>query len=222
MSQLTATWLGRMRYAEAAARQEAVRRRILDGHPGAEQVLLLEHAPVITLGRGARAEHVLASEEALARRGIELERSTRGGDVTYHGPGQLVVYPVIRLPRGVVAHVEAMAQAVVDVAATVGVTARFRRDCPGVWVNEQAKLAAFGVHVHRRVASHGVALNVSTALEAFELIVPCGLAGTRATSLQAETGRLLAVHDMVAPFLSAFSRALGREIVIREDELPAA
>ncbi len=133
--------------------------------------------------------------------------------MTYHGPGQLVAYPVMRLATGVVAHVQAMAEAAIAVAAAHGVQAAFRRDCPGVWCADRTKLAAFGVHVHRRVAIHGVALNVSTALDAFELIVPCGLAGTRATSLSAEAGRPIALVETLLPFAAAFARATGRVVV---------
>ncbi|HZS35643.1 MAG TPA: lipoyl(octanoyl) transferase LipB [Polyangia bacterium] len=211
MTPLAAVWLGRVGYAAAVELQERLRRRILDGDRGAETLLLVEHDAVITLGRGARAEHVLASPSELRARGVAVERSSRGGDVTYHGPGQLVAYPVMRLERGVVAHVEAMAAACIDVAASLGVRARFRRECPGVWVGDD-KLAAFGVHVHRRVAAHGVALNVSTALDAFDLIVPCGLKNTRATSLAALTGRALAPADLAPPFADAFARAAGRAI----------
>lgn len=205
-------WLGRVGYGRAAELQESLRRRILDGDEAAETLLLLEHDPVVTLGRSAEAGHVLASEDALRARGIERVVSSRGGDVTYHGPGQLVAYPVVRLRRGVVAHVEAMAAAVVALAAADGVTAEFRRDCPGVWVGD-AKLAAFGIHVHRRVAIHGVALNVSTALDAFELIVPCGLRHTRVTSLAELTGRARPPGELAAPFARAFADRVGRELV---------
>jgi lipoate-protein ligase B len=210
LAPLQSCWLGRIGYAEAAALQESVRRRILDGDEGAERLLLCEHDPVITLGRGALSENVLAAPDLLRARGISLERSSRGGDVTYHGPGQLVAYPIVRLTHGVVAHVEAMAEAAVEVAAAFGVSARFRRDRPGVWVDERKKLAAVGVHVHRRVAIHGMALNVATALDAFELIVPCGLSGTFATSLSAEAGRPISVADTVLPLSAALARALGR------------
>jgi lipoyl(octanoyl) transferase len=210
-----------VRYADAAALQEQLRAAILAGDPDAERLLLLEHEPVITLGRAADRAHVLASAEALRTRGVELVESTRGGDVTYHGPGQLVAYPVMHLPRGVVAHVRAMADAVVEVAASEGLEAHFRRACPGVWmgppVADEActggagrKLAAFGVHVHRRVAIHGVALNVATSLDAFSLIVPCGLRASQPTSLASETGRALDVIDVVERFAAAFCRATGR------------
>jgi lipoate-protein ligase B len=205
-------WLGRVGYAKAAALQESLRRRILDGDETAETLLLLEHDPVVTLGRSAQASHVLASEDALAARGIERVVSSRGGDVTYHGPGQLVAYPVMRLRRGVVAHVEAMAEAVIALAAGDGIRAEFRRDCPGVWVGA-AKLAAFGIHVHRRVAIHGVALNVSTALDAFELIVPCGLRNTSVTSLAALGGRVRPPGELAAPFARAFAERIGTDLM---------
>jgi lipoate-protein ligase B len=212
MRPLRAVWLGRVGYTEAVALQEGLRRQILDGDLGAEALLLLEHDPVVTLGRGGRAESLLVEPAALEKRGIALARSTRGGDVTYHGPGQLVAYPVVRLDKGVLAHVQAMAQAVIEVARGCGVRAEFRRDCPGVWTGPETKLAAFGVHVHRRVAIHGVALNVSTALEAFDLIVPCGLRGTRATSLSVEARRPLGVAELTEPFAAAFAAELGRPL----------
>jgi lipoate-protein ligase B len=213
-------WLGRVAYDHAAALQESLRRRILDGDDAAETLLLLEHDPVITLGRAARASHVLAPPDVLAARGIAVARSTRGGDVTYHGPGQLVAYPVMRLARGVLAHVEALAAAAVAVAAADGVDAAFRRDCPGVWVGA-AKLASVGVHVHRRVAVHGLALNVATALDAFDLIVACGQPGARATSLAALTGRARTPADVAPAFAAAFARALGRDAGAQSVALPA-
>src|SRR5262249_38259343 len=125
-------WLGRVRYRPVWELQEALRAAILDGR-AEDTLLLLEHEPVITLGRSADRRNVLARPEELARRGVDLVESSRGGDVTYHGPGQLVGYPVFRV-RGVVVHVEGMARALIDVIAPLGVAARWRRDCPGVWV----------------------------------------------------------------------------------------
>jgi lipoyl(octanoyl) transferase len=199
-------WLGRVDYADAVARMEALRTRILDGDDAAQALLLVEHPAVITLGRSAERTHVLASEAALEARGVTLAPSTRGGDVTYHGPGQLVAYPVVRLDRGVVAHVERLARAAVEVAASFGVTARFDRACPGVWVDDR-KLASLGVHVHRRVAIHGLALNVTTALDAFDLIVPCGLRNARVTSIAAESGHSPRLADVAAAFAAAFGAA---------------
>jgi lipoate-protein ligase B len=199
-------WLGRIDYADAVTRMEALRARILDGDDAAETLLLCEHAPVITLGRRARAEHIVASAAALAARGVTVAQSSRGGDVTYHGPGQLVAYPVMRLGTGVVDHVCRLAKAAIAVAADFGVEARFDRARPGVWAGE-AKLAAVGVHVHRRVAIHGLALNVTTALDAFDLIVPYDI---RVTSIAALSGQLPPLSDVAARFAEAFARLNGR------------
>jgi lipoyl(octanoyl) transferase len=196
-------WLGRIDYLDAVKRQEALRARILDGDDDAETLLLCEHAPVITLGRRARAEHIVASSAALAARGVSLAQSSRGGDVTYHGPGQLVAYPVMRLRGGIVDHVCRLAKAAIAVAADFGIAARFDRARPGVWAGE-AKLAAVGVHVHRRVAIHGLALNVTTALDAFDLIVPCGLRNIQVTSIAALSGQAPALPDVAARFAGCF------------------
>lgn len=176
-------WLGRAEYTPTWALQEQLRRRVLGG--GREAVLLCEHPPVLTLGRSAQAADVLALAAAQAA-GVEVVRTSRGGQVTYHGPGQLVVYPVVRLRRGVLRHIEWLAAAAVAVAAEHGIDARFERARVGVWVGDR-KLAALGVHVERRVAVHGLALNVTAeASAAFRRgwFVPCGLAGGQVTSLE--------------------------------------
>ena len=142
---------------------------------------------------------------------MSVAQASRGGDVTYHGPGQLVGYPVVRLRRGVVDHMTTMARAIAGVVAELGVATEFRRDAPGLWTNDE-KLCAFGVHVRSRVAIHGFALNVTTDLDAFNLIVPCGLAGARVTSL----ARLLAPLGVTPPPLellaARIARALGAEL----------
>ncbi len=197
-------WLGRVDYLDAVNRMESLRARILDGDSAAETLLLVEHPPVITLGRRADAGNILASRDALAARGVAIVQSTRGGDVTYHGPGQLVAYPVMRLHTGVVDHVCRLAKAAIAVAARYGIDAAFDRARPGVWARGQ-KLAAVGVHVHRRVAIHGLALNVTTALDAFDLIVPCGLSDIRVTSIAALSGQSPALADVAAAFAAAFA-----------------
>ena len=158
-----------------------MRAAILAGH-GPETLLLCEHDPVITLGRSANASNVVASAAELARRGIAVERISRGGDVTIHCPGQLVGYPVVRLRGGVVDHMTALSRALIAVLAELGVEAIWRRDAPGLWV-AGAKICAFGVNVQRRVAIHGFALNVAVDPGAFALIVPCGLPDARLTSI---------------------------------------
>jgi lipoate-protein ligase B len=134
---------------------------------------------------------VLAPPAELARREVTVSPASRGGDVTYHGPGQLVGYPILALRQGVVAHLEAMASGLAALLAELGITARWRRDAPGLWVDgagpagAPAKICAFGVHVRRRVSIHGFALNVTTDLSAFDLIVPCGLPDAAVTSIAA-------------------------------------
>ncbi len=203
-------WLGRTAYLSAWRQQEELRRRIITGQ-SVERILLVEHDPVITLGRNADPSHVLIDPRGLLERGITCVTTNRGGDVTYHGPGQLVAYPVVRLERGVVAHVAALAQAVVDVVAPLGVVAEFRRAPIGVWVGD-AKLAAIGIHVSRHVAVHGLALNVTTPLEMFQTIVPCGLS-SRVTSLAELVASPPSVEALALPLGAAIAARLGKSAV---------
>ena len=187
----------------------------------AETLLLLEHDPVITLGRSADPTHVLLAEDALAREGITVRKATRGGDVTYHGPGQLVGYPIVRLRSGVRAHVRAMAAAIVDVLAAWGVAGDYREDAPGVWVggtsaNADAKIAAFGINVHHRVTIHGFALNLHPRLDHFSRIVPCGLAGCRVVSVEQILGVSPSLSEGAAMMARALDARLG--ITFRESE----
>jgi len=167
-------WLGRVAHAPAVAEQEARRDRILAGDEDAAAVLLCEHDPVVTLGRSADAGHVLAPAAELAARGVEVSPASRGGDVTYHGPGQLMVYAVVRV-SGVVPFLETVAGVLAGVAADLGVPgAAWRRDPAGLWVGGR-KLAACGLHLRRGVVVHGWAFNVATPPDMWRLIVPCGL-----------------------------------------------
>ena len=189
-------WLGRCPYGPVVGEMERRRAAILAGEESAAAILLCEHEPVITLGRGARAEHVLLSGAALAARGVELARSSRGGDVTYHGPGQLMVYPVVRLHRGVVAYLELVAGVLAEVAAELGAPgAAFRRSPAGLWLGDR-KLAACGIHVRRGVAIHGFALDVATPPEAWSAIVPCGLREAPVVSLARALGEGAAVPSV--------------------------
>jgi lipoyl(octanoyl) transferase len=169
--------LGRIGYAAALELQRdlAARRRL--GLVG-DQLLLLEHPHTITMGRNGHAENLLAREDVLARAGIAFYATDRGGDVTYHGPGQLVGYPILDLrewKRDVGAYVRAIEQVLIDTLADFGIAAGRISKLTGVWVDGR-KIAAIGVHISRWVTSHGFALNVSTDLSYFQYIVPCGLA----------------------------------------------
>jgi len=190
--ELAVRWLGRIAYREAWDLQhDLVAQRRAGDIP--DQLLLLEHPPVLTLGRQAKDEHVRASSEELARRSIELIRVERGGEVTYHGPGQLVAYPIIRLAdRGILLRplVRALEQTMIDTAAAFGVAAGRRDDFPGCWCDAHSarprKLGALGLRVEGGVSYHGIALNVTTNLADYELIDPCGLPGVEVTSIAQE------------------------------------
>ena len=187
-------WLGRVPYREAWALQhelvsERAAGRIQD------RLLLLEHPAVLTLGRHADASHVRATAAELARRGIEVIRVERGGEVTYHGPGQLVAYPILALSqRRLLLRplVRALEAAMVDTCASFGVTAGRREGEPGCWVDPEGhrprKIGALGIRVERGVSYHGIALNVAPDLADFELIDPCGMPGVESTSIAREAG----------------------------------
>lgn len=179
--------VGSMRYAQAWALQEKRHGEVLAG--AQECLILVEHPPVITFGRRAEIEgrkHLVASEEYLKQLGVELVQSDRGGDITFHGPGQIVAYPIVRLndhALSVGGYVRKLEQIIIDTLHALGVEARRIDKCVGVWVGDE-KVCALGVRIRRGVSLHGIALNVETDLNYFDLIVPCGLAGKRATSLR--------------------------------------
>src|SRR5438270_7449813 len=158
-------------------------------------LLLLEHLRVITFGRNASQKNLLASSETLKKNGVELFETDRGGDVTFHGPGQLVGYPIFDLrgftPRiGAVEFVRKMEEVLIRSCGDLGVVTQRVAGLTGVWTEEQAKIAAIGVHISRGVTSHGFALNVSTDLDYFKLIIPCGIADKTVTSLAHELAML--------------------------------
>jgi lipoyl(octanoyl) transferase len=182
--------------------QERTRDRILAGDTSAETIFFLEHDPVITLGRSARPEHILRPQ------GIDVVRTSRGGDVTVHGPGQLVIYPVVTLRRGVVDHVESIGRAIAAEIDALGAgPATWRRDPAGVWIaSTSEKIAACGIHIRRRVAVHGFALNVtSEARDLFARIIPCGLPGVGVVTL---ADRL----QIDPPPLDSLARSLAERI----------
>lgn len=195
---LEVRWLGQVPYAEALALQDrAVAERIAGSAP--DQLLLLEHPPVVTLGRSARPEHLLRSPAELAACGIELHHAKRGGDVTWHGPGQLVGYPIVDLrARGaadVHAYLRGIEQALLEALAGLGVPGKRIPGMTGVFVERESqdagperKIASIGVGLRRWVSFHGFALNVSADLDGFGLIVPCGLHQVEMTSVARERG----------------------------------
>lgn len=199
--------LGRMPYRRAWAVQEAAHADVLSG--GKERIFLVEHDPVITLGRRPGGErNLVASADQLAMLGVEVVQSDRGGDITFHGPGQVVAYPIIRLnDRGfsVGAYVHGLEAAVISTLREFEVDAHSDPHAVGIWTKDQeteAKICAIGVRIKRGVALHGVALNVETDLRYFDLIVPCGLSGRPVTSLRKLLGDATANVDRVKTALA--------------------
>ena len=173
-----------------------------------DQLLLLEHPPVITLGVKTRNDrsHVIATDETLSAQGVEVFETGRGGDVTYHGPGQLVGYPILDLKPDrcdVHRYVRDLEEVMIQAAASFGVTARRIEGLTGAWVGEE-KLAAIGVRIARWITSHGFAFNVSTTLQHFDLIVPCGITDKGVTSLQKLLGRTVAMVEVESAVENAF------------------
>ena len=183
--------LGRVAYQEAYTLQETLRERVQAGAL-ADVLLLLEHPPVYTLGRRSEPGDLPLDEAWYREQGLDIARTDRGGKLTYHGPGQLVGYPIVHVER-IPDHIRSMEGAIVEALAGEGVPGARGRDhegpaWTGVWVQER-KIASIGVHVSRGVSMHGFAVNVDNDLQPFEWIVPCGIDGVRMTSLYLETGR---------------------------------
>jgi len=179
---LDVAWLGRVPYGEALELQRRLALDRIAGRLARDRLLLLEHPPVVTVGRAAQAGHVIRSD------GIDVFEVERGGDVTYHGPGQLVGYPILDLTgyrQDLHWYLRTLEQALIDGLASLGVSANRNPGFTGVWTR-QRKIASIGVHVKQWVTWHGFALNVSTDLQAFDRIVPCGIAGVEMTSVARE------------------------------------
>jgi lipoyl(octanoyl) transferase len=209
-------YLGRVEYTTALDLQQTVVHLVKQGRIG-HTLLLLEHPPVITLGRNAGMANIIASRDFLASQGIELYETDRGGDVTFHGPGQLVGYPIFDLraftPRlGAVDFVRKIEEALIRSCGDLGVVTGRIAGLTGVWTddNPPAKIAAIGVHISRGVTSHGFALNVSTNLDYFNLIVPCGIGDKPVTSLARELEHAQDVRDRRAPALEQVAEMASR------------
>ncbi len=207
--------LGTVDYATALRLQQRLVELRKDGRIG-DVLLLLEHTPVITLGRNAKSVNVIASPEQLAERGVELFECDRGGDVTFHGPGQLIGYPILdlrgfpstagkRSTLGAVEYVRRLEEVLIRTCADFGIPTERVAGLTGVWTMEEAKIAAIGVHISRGVTSHGFALNVNTDLDYFNLIVPCGIAAKPVTSLAKELDKQLVLQEVA----HAVSRNFG-------------
>jgi lipoyl(octanoyl) transferase len=230
----TAHWLGRVRYADAHALQERLLAARIAGALG-DTLLLLEHEPVVTLGKGAHEQNVLVPRAELARRGVDVHETGRGGDVTYHGPGQLVAYPIFDLHPDrldVRRYVRDLAKVMIALAKDHGLGASFIEGdakLVGVWVDEAspsswpgdprepggasrpAKIGAIGVRLSRWVTMHGFAFNVSTDLDGFRLIVPCGISSYGVASLASLGKDAPAVQDVARASVAHFARVFEAE-----------
>lgn len=220
--------LGRLAYRDALGVQRAHAEEVLASREGGEpelgRVLMVEHPAVITISaRAGAAENLLASPETLACEGVDVEPTDRGGDITYHGPGQLVVYPILDLNRLMLNlhdYMRLLEQAVIDACAALGVSCVRDPGATGVWTEHEgvpAKIAAMGVRVRRWVSMHGLALNVEPDLRHFGLIVPCGLAGRSVTSLRAVLGARAPSMEQASAGVRAALEALIRAAAARAD-----
>lgn len=234
--------LGTLAYAEGLRLQQKLVDLRKAGRIG-DVLLLLEHTPVITLGRNARAANVLASSEELAARGVEVFECDRGGDVTFHGPGQIVGYPIFdlrgfessqfsvlrsqekqagsldlnvgRKTLGAVDYVRRLEEVLIRTCADFGIATKRVAGLTGVWTetDPQAKMAAIGVHISRSVTSHGFALNVNTDLSFFDLIVPCGITAKPVTSMRNELGREAGLDEVAQSLARNFGSVFGSQML---------
>ena len=209
--------LGLIGYAEAYALQK----RIVAARKAEtieDLLLLCEHPHVITQGRNGKREHLLVTENVLRQKGMEYHETSRGGDITYHGPGQIVGYPILNLAairRDVVWYVRTLEEAMIRATAEFGISAERVAGKTGIWVhagNTEEKLAAIGVHISRWVTSRGFAYNVSTDLRNFDLIVPCGIADRKATSLEKLLGRNVEQAEVALKIAKHLGELLGLEM----------
>jgi lipoate-protein ligase B len=212
MTTLTYLDVGRAPYAPTLRLQERLVAEVKAADPERAYLVLVEHEPpVITLGRGADAAHVVASAARLRAEGIELHPSSRGGDVTYHGPGQLVGYPILRLDlhgRDVHRYLRDLEEVLIRLLARFGIEGGRVEGQTGVWVGCE-KVAAIGVAIRRWVTYHGFALNVCPDLRHFDLIVPCGIRGKGVTSLEKLLGRPVPVAEVKAPLVECMLEVFG-------------
>jgi len=206
-----AAHLGTLEYLQAWELQLRLAQEIRDGQRP-NTLLLLEHPPVYTKGRLSKTEHVLLTPEALQEKGIPIHETDRGGQVTFHGPGQLVAYPVVNLREWPLKYVRTLERIIIDTLADFNVVAGLVESLTGVWVGD-AKIAAIGVKISRGVAYHGLALNVNTDLSYYDYIVPCGIEDWPVTSLAELLGRSVEMEQVRYSLIYHFGQGMGFKMV---------
>jgi lipoyl(octanoyl) transferase len=217
--------LGTLAYGDALELQRSVANARISGHVADDVLLLVEHPPVVTLGRGTKPGHLVASGPQLTARGVELFEVERGGDITFHGPGQLVGYPIIDLKRhrqDLHWYLRQVEEAIIQAMAACGLPCVRNSGFTGVWTNgvdgaaHPRKIASIGVHARDWVTWHGFALNVTTDLSYFDLIVPCGISDVTMTTVQRELGERFPGSQAVADaIIRSFGRVFNLELVAR-------
>jgi lipoyl(octanoyl) transferase len=210
---------GRVKYAEGLAMQAEAVEGLRQG-TAAEQLFLLEHNHVFTLGRAAKAANILASPEQLEAQGIEIHETGRGGDVTYHGPGQVVGYPIINLKPDrcdVHVYVRDLEEVLIRTLADFGIEGARIAGLTGVWVGNE-KIAAIGVRIARWITSHGFALNVNTDLNYFRLLIPCGITDKGVTSLAKILAREIDIREVSQVAASHFAAVFSRELKLQANQ----
>ena len=214
-----AVWCGRVPYAQALELQMQIC-ELKKGGFKKDVLLLLEHPATITFGRNAKKNHLLASEALLKSRGVELWNVDRGGDITFHGPGQLVGYPVLSLhpgERDVHAYMRNLEESLIRTLGTYGIEGVRDPKFTGVWT-AQGKIAAMGVHISRWITRHGFALNVSTDLSFYDLIVPCGIVGKKVTSIGEHLSHSVDLAEIAYRYITEFGAVFGRTMIRMQQE----
>jgi lipoate-protein ligase B len=202
------TYLEQVDYSSSLSLQRELRKRVSLNNHSEGFLLLIEHKPVVTIGRFGKASNILLPQDQMNKRGIEIWKIERGGDVTFHGPGQLVGYPIINLRHfklSVKSYVHLLEDIIIRVLRGFGINGGRISERPGVWI-EKEKVAAIGVYIKEWITMHGFALNVNTDLEYFSLIVPCGISNMGVTSMKKILGKDILLNDVASAFAQEFGR----------------
>lgn len=209
------SFLGRISYSECLEIQRSLQNNIISGEDSScGQILFLEHEPVITVGKFGSHQNLLSNEESLKKSGIEIFETERGGDFTYHGPGQLVCYPVLNLKKlglGVKKYIYLLEEVIIRTLKDYGIDAERKDKFPGVWVGD-CKIAFIGIYVKKHVTMHGFSMNIENQADNFSHIVPCGISELKITSISEVLGRKIKCQEAIQNLVEKFERELGVKV----------